>query len=82
MVSFLVCGFARGSCSLPFSTSVGGIDVSHSGFIPLFSSRLGRRALKDGKADVAAVVPSAGAAPAPLPSKRTKMSQIKTSKGR
>jgi len=42
-------------------------------------SRLGREASKDGEAGGAVVVPSAGAAPAPPPSKRTKMTKIKTS---
>ena len=37
--NFMVCGFAHGPCSLPIFKSAGGIDVSHSGFIPLLSSR-------------------------------------------
>ena len=44
--------------------------------------RLGREASKDGEAGGAVVVPSAGAAPAPPPSKRTKMTKIKASTGR
>ena len=44
--------------------------------------RLGRKASKDGEAGGAVVVPSAGAAPAPPPSKRAKMTKIKASTGR
>ena len=44
-VNLMVCGFAHGPCSLPFTISAGGIDVSHSAFFegggnfpwPLFS---------------------------------------------